>query len=108
MDFEQIVRWYFAGEKAEAFWILAAGIVSLVCAIVLWFVAREPFARGLAMALLIMAGLGLSVGGTVYFRSAAQSQQLIEQRRVIPAQFAAEEGPRIQQVVRSFAQFRIG
>ena len=108
MDFEQIVRWYFAGEKAEAFWILAAGIVSLVCAIVLWFVAREPFARGLAMALLIMAGLGLSVAGTVYFRSDAQSQQLSELQRVNPAQFAAEEGPRIRQVVRNFAQYRIG
>ena len=108
MDFEQIVRWYFAGEKAEAFWILAAGIFSLGCAIVLWFVAREPFARGLAMALLIMAGLGLSVGGTVYFRSDKQSQQLIEQQRTSPAQFAAEEGPRMQQVVRSFAQYRIG
>jgi hypothetical protein len=108
MDFEQIVRWYFAGEKAEAFWILAAGVVSLVCAIVLWFVAREPFARGLAMALLIMAGLGLSVGGTVYFRSDAQSRQLIEQQRSNPAQFAAEEGPRIGQVVRSFSQYRIG
>jgi cation transport ATPase len=108
MDFEQVVRWYFAGEKAEAFWILAAGIFSLGCAIVLWFVAREPFARGLAMALLIMAGLGLSVGGTVYFRSDKQSQQLIEQQRTSPAQFAAEEGPRMQQVVRSFAQYRIG
>jgi hypothetical protein len=108
MDFEQIVRWYFAGEKAEAFWILAVGVVSLVGAIVLWFVAREPFARGLAMALLIMTGLGLSVGGTVYFRSDAQSQQLIEQQRANRAQFAAEEGPRIQQVVRSFAQYRIG
>jgi MFS family permease len=108
MDFEQIVRWYFAGEKAEAFWILAAGIVSLLGAIVLWFVAREPFARGLAMALLIMAGLGLSVGGTVYFRSEAQSQHLIEQRRVNPAQFAAEEGLRMQQVGKSFAQYRIG
>jgi lipoprotein signal peptidase len=108
MDFEQVVRWYFAGEKAEAFWILAAGVVSLVGAIVLWFLAREPFARGLAMALLIMAGLGLSVGGTVYFRSDKQSQQLIEQQRISPAQFAAEEGPRMQQVVRSFAQYRIG
>jgi len=108
MDFEQIVRWYFAGEKAEAFWILAAGLASLVAAIVLWFVAREPFARGLAMALLIVAGLGIGVGGTVYFRSDAQSQQLIEQRRANPGQFAAEEGPRIQQVVRSFAQYRIG
>ncbi|MCX7052818.1 MAG: hypothetical protein NTU56_01215 [Proteobacteria bacterium] len=108
MDCEQIVRWYFVGEKAEAFWILAAGVVSLVGAIVLWFVARESFARGLAMALLIMAGLGLSVGGTVYFRSDAQSQQLIEQQRTNPSQFAAEEGPRIQQVINSFAQYRIG
>jgi len=108
MDCEQIVRWYFTGEKAEAFWILAAGVASLVAAIVLWFVAREPFARGLAMALLVIAGLGLSVGGTVYFRSDAQSQQLIEQQRSHPSQFAAEEGPRIRQVVKSFAQYRIG
>lgn len=108
MDFEQVVRWYFAGEKAEAFWILAAGVASLVVAIVLWFVAREPFARGLAMALLIMAGLGLGVGGTVHFRSDAQAQQLIELQRTNPAQFAAAEGPRIRQVVHSFAQYRIG
>jgi hypothetical protein len=108
MDCEQIVRWYFTGEKAEAFWILAAGVASLVAAIALWFVARDQFARGLALALLIMAGLGLSVGGTVYFRSDAQSQQLIEQQGTNPSQFAADEGPRIQQVVRSFAQYRIG
>ncbi len=73
MDFEQIVRWYFAGEKAEAFWILAAGIASLVAALLLWFLGREPFARGLA-----------------------------------PAQFVAEEGPRIAQVVQSFGLYRIG
>ena len=38
-------------------------IVSLVDAIVLWFVAREPFARGLAMALLIGRDSASSVGG---------------------------------------------
>lgn len=108
MDFEQIVRWYFTGEKAEAFWILAAGAASLLGALLLWFWAREPFARGLAMGLLIFAGLGLSVGGTVYFRSDAQAQQLIEQQRAAPAQFAAEEGPRIQQVVKSFSHYRLG
>jgi hypothetical protein len=102
------VRWYSASEKAEACWILAAGIASLVAAIVLWFVAREPFARGLAMALLIMAGLGIGVGGTVYFRSDAQAQQLVEQQRTTPTQFATEEGPRIRQVVKSFAQYRLG
>jgi MFS family permease len=108
MDFEQIVRWYFAGEKAEAFWILAAGVLGLLAAIVLWFWGRESFARGLAMALLIVAGLGIGVGGTVYFRSDAQAQQLVEQQRTDPAQFAAEEGPRIQTVVKSFAYYRIG
>jgi hypothetical protein len=108
MDFEQIVRWYFTGEKAEAFWILVAGGLGLLAAIVLWFWGRESFARGLAMALLIVAGLGISVGGTVYFRSDAQAQQLIEQQRTDPAQFAAEEGPRISTVIKSFGLYRIG
>jgi drug/metabolite transporter (DMT)-like permease len=108
MDFEQMVRWYFAGEKAEAFWILAAGVVSLGAAVVLWFWARDPFSRGLAMALLIVAGLGFSVGGTVYFRSDAQAQQLVEQRASDAAQFAAEEGPRIATVIKSFGLYRIG
>jgi len=108
MDFEQIVRWYFTGEKAEAFWILAAGIASFVAAVVLWFWARDPFARGLAMALLIVAGLGISVGGTVYFRSDAQAQQLVEQQRTDPVRFAAEEGPRIATVIKSFGLYRIG
>jgi hypothetical protein len=108
MDFEQIVRVYFSGEKTEAAWILAAGIVSLAAAITLWFWVREPFARGLALALLLVAGLGLAVGGTVYFRSDAQARQLVGLQAADPAQFAAEEGPRIRQVVRSFGQYRIG
>lgn len=108
MDFDEIVSSYFAGEKAEAFWILAAGIASLGAAIVLWFWGREPFARGLAMALVIVAGLGLSVGGTVYFRSDAQARQLVAQHQTEPARFAAEEGPRIATVIKSFGLYRIG
>lgn len=108
MDFEQIVRWYFTGEKAEAFWILTAGVASLVAAVALWFWARDPFARGLAMALLIVAGLGIGVGGTVYFRSDAQATELLAQQHSAPAQFAAEEGSRIETVVKSFPQYRIG
>jgi MFS family permease len=108
MDVEQVLRWYFAGEKSEAFWILAAGIASLAAAVLLWFWARDPFARGLAMALLIVAGLGLGVGGTVHFRSDEQAAQLVELQRTNPAQFAAEEGPRIRQVLHSFGTYRIG
>ncbi len=82
--------------------------MSLAAALALWYWGREPFARGLALGLLLVAGLGTVVGSTVYFRSDAQAQQLIELRQADPARFAAEEGPRIQQVVRSFGYYRIG
>jgi hypothetical protein len=108
VEIDQVVRLYFAGEKAEASWILAAGIASLVGALVLWFWVREPFARGLALGLLLVAGLGIGVGGAVYWRSDTQSRQLVQLQQAAPARFAAEEGPRIRQVVRSFAFYRYG
>jgi hypothetical protein len=104
---EQVLQAYFAGEKAEAFWILAAGLAAAVGAVLLWYWAREPFARGLAVAMLVVAALGVSVGGTVYFRSDAQSQALLELRQVDATAFAAQEGPRIAQVVRSFGHYRL-
>ena len=73
----------------------------------LWFYTREPFARGLALALLVVAALGIGVGGTVYFRSDAQARQLVELHAADPARFASEEGPRISKVVRSFATYRL-
>jgi hypothetical protein len=65
MDVESIIRTYFSGEKSEAALILLAGVVCLVAAIWLWFWVRQPFARGLAASLLLVAALGLSVGGSV-------------------------------------------
>lgn len=108
MDATTVIRDYFAGEKAEALWILAAGILALGSALVLWFWGREPFARGLAAALLLVAALGVAVGGTVYWRSDAQSAALVAQQQADPARFTAEESPRIAQVVRSFGLYRIG
>jgi hypothetical protein len=107
-DVEHLLRAYFAGEKAEAFWILAAGVAGLVTAIALWSWAREPFARGLAAALLLIAALGLAVGGTVYFRSDAQADSLVQLHQSDAPRFAAEEGARMTKVILSFAQYRIG
>jgi hypothetical protein len=106
-DVESVLRTYFAGEKSEAMLILLAGVACLVAVVALWFWAREPFAKGLAAALLIVAALGLGVGGTVYFRSDAQVERLVEQQQLDTARFSAEEGPRMRQVVRSFGQYRL-
>ena len=108
MNAEQIIRTYFSGEKSEAFLMIMAGVICLVAAVWLWFWIREPFARGLAAALLLTAALGLGVGGSVYFRTDKQVQQLLELQRTDQARFAADEGPRIHAVVKSFGQYRIG
>ena len=107
-DTALILRTYFAGEKSEAMLILLAGVVCLAGAIALWFWVREPFAKGLAASLLLAAAIGLGVGGSVYFRTDTQLRQLTELQQHEPARFAAEEGPRIRQVVRSFGVYRIG
>ena len=107
MSVEAVIRTYFAGEKFEAGWILLAGAMALALAAWLWFGVREPFARGLAASLLLTAALGLSVGGTVYLRTEGQVAGLVELQRADPARFAAEEGPRVRAVVRSFGQYRI-
>jgi hypothetical protein len=108
MNLEPAIRSYFSGEKSEAALIALAGLVALAVALRLWFAIREPFARGLAAALLLTALLGLGVGGGVYSRTDAQVRQLVELQRADPGRFAAEEGPRIRQVVRSFGLYRIG
>jgi len=108
MNVESILRSYFSGEKSEAALILLAGGACLLIALWLWVWVREPFARGLAAALLLAAVLGLSVGGSVYLRTDAQVRHLIEMQRADPARFAVQEEPRIRQVLTSFGQYRIG
>jgi len=107
MSVAEVIAVYFRGEKSEAALILLAGALSLAAAIWLWFSVREPFARGLAASLLLTAVLGLGVGGGVYFRTDAQVAALQQLQRSDPARFAAEEGPRIRQVVKSFGIYRM-
>ena len=108
MDVESILRTYFSGEKSEAALILLAGVACLVAAVWLWFWVRQPFARGLALSLLVTAALGIAVGGSVYFRTDAQVRHLVELQQRDPGRFAAQEGPRIREVVKSFGFYRMG
>jgi integral membrane sensor domain MASE1 len=107
MNLAGIIDAYFSGEKYESGWILLAGALALATALALWFLVRQPFARGLAAALLLAAVLGLVVGGTVYFRTEHQVAELHRLRAADPARFSAEEGARIGAVVRSFGQYRL-
>jgi hypothetical protein len=108
MDVAAILRTYFSGEKSEAALILLAGVLCLFAALWLWLWVRQPFARGLALSLLLTAALGIAVGGSVYFRTDSQVRQLLELQQRDPGRFAAKEGPRIREVVKSFGVYRLG
>ncbi len=58
--------------------------------------------------MLLCAVLGLSVGGSVYFRTDSQVRELTELHRKDPGRFAAQEGQRIREVVKSFGVYRLG
>jgi hypothetical protein len=107
MSVTDIIDGYFSGEKLESAWIAIVGALALAVALVLWFVARDPFARGLAAALLLAAALGLVVGGTIYLRTDAQVAALHNLRTTDPARFAANEGARIETVVKRFWTYRL-
>ena len=107
MEVVTILKTYFTGEKSEAALILLAGVACLLAALWLWFLVKQPFARGLAVSLLLCAVLGLSVGGSVYFRTDGQVRELAALYGQDPGRFAAQEGPRIHEVVKSFGVYRI-
>ena len=84
MSVAEVIAAYFRGEKSEAVLIMLAGAVSLAAALWLWFSVREPFARGLAAALLILAALGLTIDYYAEARAARYAEGL-ETAGVLPA-----------------------
>jgi hypothetical protein len=108
VNVETVVRTYFSGEKFESALILLAGVACLAGALWAWIWVRQPFARGFAAPLLLTACLGLTVGGSIYFRTDTQVRRLLELQERDPGRFAAQETLRMREVLRSFGGYRLG
>jgi hypothetical protein len=97
---------YFQAERAESVVFIAVGVVALGIALWAWRVNRQPFWRGAAWPLAVIAAIQITVGGTIWQRSPhdmARVQQIVAQDK---ARIAGEEIPRMQTVMRSFALYR--
>jgi hypothetical protein len=97
---------YFQAERAESVVFVVAGLMALGMALWAWRVNRQPFWRGAAWPLALIAAIQITVGGTIWQRSpqdAARVQQIVTQDK---ARIAGEEIPRMQTVMRSFALYR--
>lgn len=101
MDFLDIMRTYFRGERIEALAFIVPTALALIALAVVAFKAERPgFAWGLAVPLVAFGLLGLTVGATVGLRTAGQLEALERAYETDPAAMAAEELPRMEGVNR--------
>jgi lipoprotein signal peptidase len=107
MDLVSIMQAYFHGEKVESILMVAASIVILVVAGLLFFVLRHPFAKGLAVVLLLTAIVAGSVGGAIVLRTDKQLTSLVSLYRTDPQKYWETEGARMAAVVKSFIYYRV-
>jgi hypothetical protein len=95
---------YFGGEKRESVLFLAAGLIAIGGAAVLWL-GDGPY-RAMSFPLVAVALIQLVVGGTVFFRTNAQAKDLHARLARDPRDFTALEIPRMEKVMRSFRLYK--
>jgi hypothetical protein len=98
-----IIR-YFTAEKRESLLFMLVGMAAVAAAVFLWRTG-SPW-RGMGYPLAAIALIQLVVGGTVYFRTDAQTLALHKQLAVEPRAYVAAETPRMEKVQKSFALYR--
>ncbi len=107
MDLINTMHVYFHGEKVESILIVAVSAFLVLAAVALFILSKHPFAKGLAVVLLLTAIVGGSVGGAILFRTDKQVTSLVSLYRADPLKYRETEGARMAAVVKSFAYYRI-
>lgn len=95
---------YFGAEKRESLLFMAAGVLAILASVYLMSTG-SPY-RGMAYPLITIALIQLVVGGTVYFRTDAQTRALHAQLQKDPGAYAGSELPRMETVQRNFKLYR--
>lgn len=96
------VALYFGAERAEGLLFICIGLVGLELAHTCWRKGLTGQARAAAITLLLLAGLQVVVGGTVFARSPDDLARVSHAVQADVASVRAEELPRMQSVMRKF------
>ena len=98
-----IIR-YFTAEKRESLLFMLVGMAAVAAAVFLWRTG-SPW-RGMGYPLAAVALIQLVVGGTVYFRTDAQTLALHKQLAIEPRAYVAAETSRMEKIQKSFVLYR--
>jgi len=97
---------YFNAEKFESLFFIGVGIAAIAIGIYFLFVVREPFYKGVAIPLMLVALIQLTVGTIVYVRS---PKDIIKVENIIkdqPNKIQTEEISRMNVVMNNFVVYR--
>ena len=98
-----VIEQYFSAEKQGSLFFLAVGIVAVIAAVVLFFVLKSPFYRGVAVPMLFVGLIAGAIGFTIYKRSDADRISNVYAYDMDPSQLKQKEYPRMIKVMKSFS-----
>lgn len=97
---------YFLAEKQAGLLFSVIGMVTIVLALLLFFMLKSPVARGAAIPLLVFGLLQGVAGFTVYKRSDADRIRNVYAYDMNPQELRQHELPRMEKVNRNFIIYR--
>jgi hypothetical protein len=103
MDF---IKTYFTAEKNESLIFMAFGILTIGFSVYAMLKWGNSFYKGFAIPAILIGIIQLVVGGTVYFRTNQQINQLEAQFQQDKVAFAKAETPRMETVMKNFLLYK--
>lgn len=100
------VEKYFGAEKAESALFVALGLVAIALAVYFFVNVKQPYYNGLSYALVVVALIQITVGGSVYVRSPKDILRVNDMLNTDHERIAEEEIPRMEVVMRNFVWYR--
>jgi hypothetical protein len=97
---------YFNAEKFESLFFVSVGVIAISAGIYFWVSLKEPYYKGMAIPLILVALIQLVVGTTVYFRSPKDIVKVENIVRNEPEKIKTEEIPRMEVVMKNFVIYR--
>lgn len=97
---------YFQAEKNESLLFVLVGLVSIALATYFFIKVKQPFYNGMAYPLIAVALIQLTVGCSVYLRSAKDIIRVENIAQSEISKIEMEEIPRMQTVMKNFTLYK--
>ncbi len=102
----EFIKTYFTAEKSESLVFMAIGLITISFSTYALFKWDDSFYKGFAIPVILIALIEIVVGGSVYFRTDKQINQLETLYQQDKTAFTKAETPRMDTVMKNFLLYK--